>query len=183
MKRSTKIQKTNSRLSGALGDELTEGTCRGSIYAGLCPVIMPAQPYAPSAIMQGAGQMPGVPSCCTLLPTSGGSPKATCINSNLNCFALLSNRVGRGGQEGRRGLQFRFYSAFSPGSLCTLFLVLALPKKVLGMAVAGTTSDPRLPGRVSVEWRSSASVANTKTDKNTNTRNYKYAPAVRSKDG
>ena len=53
MKRSTKIQKTNSRLSGALGDELTEGTCRGSIYAGLCPVIMPAQPYAPSAIMQG----------------------------------------------------------------------------------------------------------------------------------
>ena len=41
-------------------------------------------------------------------------------------------------------MQFRFYSAFSPGSLCTLFLVLALPKKVLGMAVAGV--PPRIMG-------------------------------------
>ena len=66
------------------------------------------------------------------------------LKSQLLCFIEQQGGL-REGQEGRRGLQFRFYSAFSPGSLCTLFLVLALPKKVLGMAVAGTTSDPRLP--------------------------------------
>ena len=143
MKQSTKIQKTNSRLSGALGDELTEGTCRGSIYAGLCPVIMPAQPYAPSAIMQGRPYARSA----IMLHTASDFRRVSKghlhqLKSQLLCFIEQQGGL-RGGQE--RGLQFRFYSAFSPGSLCTLFLVLALPKKVLGMAVAGTTSDPRLP--------------------------------------